>query len=244
MPENFFVPTGQVKNGRIFITGTDAAHIRNVLRMGTGDTFSVIDGHSNQYQVVIEKMEHEKIVCRIAKCWKKQNEQSRETVLVQAIPKGSKMDFIIEKATELGVSRIVPVITERTIHRPKVLPERWKRLAKQASQQCGRTDLPEVSEITAFRDLLAEINSGDLVLVAWEGEEKSGLAKAVSSCPGAKKIWIIIGPEGGFSQDEICRAKSAGAVTVSMGKRILRAETAGMAALAIIQIGQETAGRK
>jgi 16S rRNA (uracil1498-N3)-methyltransferase len=149
------------------------------------------------------------------------------------------MDWAIQKASELGVNVIIPVVTERTVARPKAersehRRDRWQKIAKEASQQCGRTDFSDVKPVMSLDDLLKDSPENSLKLVPWEQEEERSLKAALHNLKEQKSISVLIGPEGGFSTREIEKARTAGWVSVSLGPRILRAETAGMAVLAII----------
>ena len=160
-----------------------------------------------------------------------------ELVLAQALPKGQKMDFIVEKATELGVRRIVPLQTERTVgageRAGKV--ERWRRLARSAAAQCGRTDVPEIDEVTGWSGLEAAVRAAPLALIPWELADAEPLRDVLPGLlEGASGALVAIGPEGGFAHDEVEQARAWGARTVSLGKRILRTETAGLVACSAV----------
>jgi 16S rRNA (uracil1498-N3)-methyltransferase len=157
--------------------------------------------------------------------------------LAQALPKGQKMDFIVEKTTELGVARIVPFASRRAVALApgEAHVERWRRLAKAAAQQCGRPDVPAVEAPVAFEALLPQFADYDVVLVAWEAAETRPLRETLASqVARASRIMAIVGPEGGFAHDEADAAVAAGARPVSLGKRILRTETAGFVLLAAL----------
>ncbi len=157
--------------------------------------------------------------------------------IAQGVPKGQKMDFVVEKLTELGAASIIPLQSERTIVSdvsPNKL-ERWRRLAKSAAQQCGRNDIPQIEDPLALRDLLARFSDYDLVLLPWELAEGAPLRETLPTLLSEmQRVLVLIGPEGGFSHAEAEAARSAGAQLVSLGSRILRTETAGLVALAVI----------
>ena len=157
--------------------------------------------------------------------------------IAQGVPKGQKMDFVVEKLTELGAGAIVPLQSERTIV-SDVSPnkiERWRRLAKSAAQQCGRSDIPEVADPLTFEKMLARFKDYDCVLAAWEVAERVPLRECLPDLiANADNVLVLIGPEGGFSHAEAEAAKEAGAQLVSLGSRILRTETAALVVLAII----------
>ncbi len=157
--------------------------------------------------------------------------------LAQGIPKGAKMDFVIEKATELGIARVVPFVSSRVLgdgERAGKL-ERWRRLAKSAAQQCGRRDVPEIATPVDFAALPAEFEHVDVALVPWELAEPAPLRETLPALlADATRVLVAIGPEGGFSSDEAARAEAAGARLISLGRRILRTETAGLVACAAV----------
>lgn len=165
-----------------------------------------------------------------------------EVVVAQGVPKGQKMDFIVEKLTELGVASIVPLQSERTVVSdvsPNKL-ERWRRLAKTAAQQCGRATIPAIDDPLTLDALLARAGEFDVALIPWELAEPVPLRERLPQLlQGARRVLVIIGPEGGFSHAEAAAAQAAGAHAISLGKRILRTETAGLAALAIIGYATE-----
>ena len=142
------------------------------------------------------------------------------------------MDFIVQKCTELGVSEIIPVVSERSVAKGEK-SGRWQKIAKEAAEQSGRALIPKISALTDFKSLLKKKNEFDLALIPWE-LEKTNKLKAILQNSSPKNIIILIGPEGGFSSQEIEQAKAAGFIPVSLGKRILRAETAGLAILSMI----------
>jgi 16S rRNA (uracil1498-N3)-methyltransferase len=160
-----------------------------------------------------------------------------EITLAQAIPKGQRMDFIVEKATELGVARVIPLVTERTIGSEArgAKLDRWRRLARTAAQQCGRRDVPDVEATIGWDAFCARARDFDRTFVPWELAERRPLRDRLPELlEGRRKIAIAIGPEGGFSQGEVERAEAAGAMPISLGDRILRTETAGLVACSLL----------
>lgn len=223
----FFIPKDQIPN----ITGTDVHHIRDVLRMKVGDRLELLDGTGKIYETKISKIEKNKIACEIISSRTEESKPEVRVTLAQALPKARKMDFIIEKCTELGVNQIIPMLTERTIAKSVKL-ERSRKIAKEAAEQSGRTVIPEITELIKFEDVLKMRERFDLALIPWELEKEMTLKSSFLHRPSS--ILALIGPEGGFSQKEIELAKEAGFVPVSLGPRILRTETAGMVILSII----------
>jgi len=227
----FFVPAAQIP----VITGSDAHHIRDVLRMKAGDRIELLDGKGAVYLSEIERIEKNKVVCKILESRELKVESRIKITLAQALPKASKMDFIVEKCTELGSYQIIPMSTERTVA-GKAKLDRWKKIAKSAAEQSGRTIIPEITPLMKFEDVLKTRNQFDLALIPWELEKENTLKKVLTTYPpnNPTTIIILVGTEGGFSQKEIKQARAAGFIPVSLGNRILRTETAGMAVLAAV----------
>ncbi|OGC16966.1 hypothetical protein A2282_08700 [candidate division WOR-1 bacterium RIFOXYA12_FULL_36_13] len=240
----FFVPQDQIKNGTITIKGNDTNHIKNVLRLSEKDVIEVFDSSGNIYTSIIKKIEPDKISCVISGIKKEEIEPQTKITLAQCLPKGKKMDMIIQKATELGVFNIIPVVSERTI--PKIEEKsdkkisHWQKIAKEASQQSGRSIVPQIKSLTKFEDIVKPSINYNFKLIPWEGEKNNPLKEAVvvasqNSEPlqqDHKKILVLIGPEGGFSQEEVKMANANNFISVSLGKRILRVETAAIVILA------------
>jgi 16S rRNA (uracil1498-N3)-methyltransferase len=233
-----FVPTATFPD----ITGADAHYVRNVLRLKSGDRLELLDGSGQVHEAEIISLTKSLVEVKILNSYRSENEPQVKVTLAQALPKGSKMDFVIEKSVELGVNRIVPVLTERTIGK-NAKPDRWRKLAKEAAEQSGRAIIPEIAELTDFASVLKQKTSSNLALLPWELEKDQTLKSVLSdnlilrySDPACRQagILVLIGPEGGFSQEEVQQARALGWQTVSLGKRILRTETAGLVVLANI----------
>lgn len=234
--QRIFVSKENITHPDIIISGSDVRYISNVLRLKKEDKIAIFDGSNKEYLTKIEYVSKDKINCKILNENIIEDKIDVDITLAQAIPKGRKMDFIVEKATELGVTRIIPVNTERTI--PKINQDkiiRWNRIAKESSEQCGRYKLPLIDEITDFEEVLKEIKNYDLAIMPWELEAQVHIKDILKNNPiGKKKIFVIIGAEGGFSLTEVSKARDNGVVTVSLGKLILRVETASLTTLSII----------
>lgn len=231
MKHRFFVPKEQIPT----ITGPDVHHVRDVLRMKAGDELELLDGTGKVYLSKIVKIEKEKIVCAIVDSSRSKVESRIKVTLAQALPKSSKMDFIVEKCTELGVDRVIPMSGERTVAKSARI-DRWQKIARSSAEQSRRTTIPEISPLTSFEDVLKIKKQFDLALILWEEEIETTLKQTLKPhlMNGYPDILVLVGPEGGFSQKEIDLAKEAGIVPVSLGRRILRTETAGMAVLSIL----------
>ena len=224
----FFVSQEQIP----VITGSDAHQIKNVLRLKVGDELELLDGSGKVYFAKISEIEKEKIVCQIIKTKEDKPSATVSVTIAQCLPKAKKMDLIIQKCTELGVDKIIPILSERSIAKSEKTV-RWQKIAKGAAEQSGRSTIPEIAPLTRFNDLLKQKNEFDTAIVPWELEQELTLKSVLRNKP-INKLIILVGPEGGFSNKEVELAKTAGFVPVTLGARILRTETAPMAILAMI----------
>jgi len=223
-----FVPQDQLP----FITGSDVHYLKDVLRIKPGDEIEILDGSGTIYSAKINNIQKDKIKLDIIRSSKSETEPKVEITLAQSLPKAKKMDFIIQKCTELDVSEIIPVITERSISKGEKTA-RWQKIAIEAAEQSGRASIPKVASLIDFKSLLKKAKEFDLALIPWE-MEKTNRLKTILQKSSFRNIIMLIGPEGGFSSQEIAEAKTAGFIPISLGKRILRAETAGMAMLSMM----------
>lgn len=217
--------------------GDDARKVTLVLRKRDGDEIEVIDSSGGSFVAALI-VAADGVRARLTQTREPDAPAALEIVLAQAIPKGSKMDFIVEKATELGVARLIPLLTERAAgtHAREGKTERWRRLARSAAEQCGRRDIPLIDEPLEWNGFCETLGSFDRTLVPWELAERGALREALPGLLlGARRVAVAIGPEGGFSHAEIERAKAAGAAIVSLGRRILRTETAGLVVCTVLR---------
>ena len=235
----FFVDSNAVKDSTIRITDADdRKHMTKVLRLGVGDTISISDTVEFEYTTEISAIEKDYIETRIMDKQKFSREPKLKITLFQGIPKQGKMETIIQKNVELGVFSIVPVFTDRSVvidhgnFHKKI--DRWQKVADEAVKQCKRGIIPQIQKEMTFQEIQSELVKYELILFPYENEEnytiKDGLRK-LSDKP--QKVAIIIGPEGGFSKKEAESLVKIGAQCVTLGKTILRTETAGMAAVAM-----------
>jgi 16S rRNA (uracil1498-N3)-methyltransferase len=236
-PPRFFITPEQVREPSITITGDDLRHIRTVLRKQPGDLLTLLDGQGREYTVRITVIEKAEIETEIVERRKRELPTVRVT-LGQGLPKSDKMDFIVQKATELGVSSLVPLVTERTIVKVKdegKRCERWQKIAREAAMQSGRPDIPKVETIRSFSEFIRTAAPGPktLFLLPWE-EGTEPVKNVLRGHLDAKHVVVLIGPEGGFSQAEADAAKEKGFHLVSLGPNILRTETAAVAVLSMI----------
>lgn len=235
----FFVSKDDIENSTVRISGDDARHISRSLRMAEGDAVTVSDNSGVEYTATLIKIRDEECLCEIISENPSQSESPVDITLFMAYPKGDKLEMIIQKATELGVRKIVPFESSRCIKRPREdkidrQTARLSRIAEEACKQCGRSRLVEVSSPISFEEMLREAISSDVSLFCYEGERERSLKDILSSNAGYKKISVIVGSEGGFSEEEALRALRAGCLPISLGKRILRCETAPLFVLSAI----------
>jgi len=229
------IETGDI----ISVDGGDARHISCSLRMEKGDGITLCDTASREYICVIEALDPSSVTLRVAEIRNCGTEPPYSAVLYQALPKASKFDTIVQKAVETGVTRIVPVITERCISRPdegsiKKKRERWQKIAEEAAKQCGRGIIPTVDRLMSYNEALEDAAKGELAFICYEGEGAVPLGKILRDAKDARDIRFIIGSEGGFSLSEAERAVERGLRSANLGKRILRCETASAFTLACI----------
>lgn len=228
-----------VTSDLVTISGDDANHLARSLRARRGDRITAVDGSGNCAVIELIDFDKETIKARRVSDIKK-IVVDKKIVLADCLPKQNRFDNIIEKATELGVAKIEPLISDRTIARPVGLRaqsklERWRKIAKEAAEQCARDTIPEIGEIRELDEWLKEITPLDedtLLLFCWENEQERTVREVLTAWNG--NIIILIGPEGGFSEREVNAIKSAGGVSVTLGKRILKTDTAVISVLAMI----------
>lgn len=237
MPK-FFVESDKVQNNRIIIDTEDVQHIKRVLRLNIGDIITVSDSKSTDYECEITEIEKETVVCNIVNEQANDTESNIKITVFQALPKGSKMEYIIQKNTELGAVRFVPVSLSRCVVKlenkesdKKV--QRWQKISDEAAKQSGRGILPEVSAVCDLKIAVNDMKQSDLYFVPYESEDKHTL-KSLLKDSNAKTISFLIGPEGGFSPEEISYITNEGVPLITLGKRILRTETASLAVTSML----------
>jgi len=204
-------------------------HIRDVMRLKKGDSVDIFDGQGSEFLCAIEEFKKDEVLIAIKGKLVSKRDKPYSVTLYQAIPKKSKMDFVIEKTVELGVDRIVPIMTERTIPEikdPAGRIERWKRIGMASSKQCGRRTLPVVSDITDFDNALIDSKQKGLVVFASLDKESKSLNKILRETPVPKNIAVFVGPEGDFSPAEVSMAKGSGYSICSLGDMVLKSDTA------------------
>lgn len=229
----FFIPKENISNDSLFITGDDVKHISKVLRMSVGDELFCCDGQGNDYKAKIRTIGSE-ISCEIMEKHKCDTEPNVHVILIQGVPKASKMDYIIQKTTELGISEIYPCELSRCVSKieGKNKIQRWQKIAEEAAKQSGRGIIPKVNELINISRAIEILNNSDIAFVPYECSEERYLKQILTSSNNPKTVAFMIGPEGGFDKSEIDKLGNIPAV--SLGKRILRTETAGEAVLSMI----------
>ena len=229
-----------VSGAEVTISGNDANHLARSLRARRGDKITAVDGAGNCAVLELIDFDKEKIKARRVSDIR-QIVAEKKIILADCLPKQNRFDNIIEKATELGVEKIEPLISERTIARPggqrtQSKLERWRRIAKESAEQCARDTIPEIENICELDEWLKKITPLDedtFLLFCWEGEQDTTV-REVLSVNKDKNIIVLIGPEGGFSEREVFAIKAAGGISVTFGKRILKTDTAAISVLAMI----------
>jgi len=244
---HFFIEERQISRDGVIIDDPSAVnHISNVLRLHPGDQITVSTGDSRrEYLCRIEKISREEVLVRVEDISEPARELPVEITLYQGLPKGDKMEWIIQKAVELGAARVVPVAMKRSIvkldrKKEQKKTARWNEIAKSAAAQSKRGRIPSVSGLMTFEEALKDSKSLDLLLVPYE--DARGMEEArriVRDLKGMKRIGICIGPEGGFEPYEVEAAREAGARIMTLGHRILRTETAGMMLLSVLSFALE-----
>lgn len=228
-----------VPNQELVIRGGDAHHISQVLRLRPSDRVVLVDAHGVSVVAAITAVKSDAVSVVIEEYLLEQQEPGTEVWLAQGLPKGDKMDFIVQKAVELGAAGIIPLLTQNVVVRynsdkcvAKV--ERWRKIAREAAKQARRTVIPAVADVQALPQLLRNVTgNGEQAFLLYEGKTATTLKTALAQADRRRYI-IIIGPEGGFTPGEVAAAQAAGVTAVTLGPRILRTETAAVAALAVV----------
>lgn len=233
--ERLFVPSSNIHKDRAVITERDDInHIKNVLRLKPEERLTILDGEGTLYKGIITSIQKERIELRLLES-AILPPPKRRFILVQSLPKNPKMDYIIRASVEIGVSRIIPILGSRSIPKPPSEERllRWRRIVKMAAEQSRRSHLPSIDPVRSLRDVLKE--RFDLGIVLYEEERERGLRDIIKGSKDPQNIAIFVGPEGGFSQDEIRMMEGYGVLPCSLGKGILRVETASLVALSILR---------
>lgn len=242
---HFFVTPAQITEEYATITGQDVNHIRNVLRMRPGEQVGIRDGISRNYVCELEEITAEEIRARILSVDEDNSELPARLYLFQGLPKSDKMELIIQKAVELGVYEIIPVATRRAVVKLDEKKEaskvkRWNTIAESAAKQSGRMLVPEVTRVMTLREAYAYAAAFDLNLIPYElAEGMRDTKEVIGRIRPGMQVGIFIGPEGGFDVEEVEAAVEAGIHPITLGRRILRTETAGLTALSVLMFQLE-----
>lgn len=232
----FFVERKNISGDTAVLSGTEAGHMLRTLRLRAGDSFFSFDEEGNRYRMRILEATSRSLRAEVLESSPPEPPPEVAITLMIGLPKADKMDFILEKATELGCSRLVPFRSSRTIPRLDAQDAqrrllRWERVAFAAAKQCGSGRTPEISLLLSYPDALRAGASSEGKVIFYEGEGRFGLKKVLGGFGRVKSVALLVGPEGGFSEDEVREAEKAGFLRAGLGTRILRVETAALAAL-------------
>ena len=239
----FFVDNNQINNSCIEIKNDDYNHIVKVLRKKIGDILLISNKMTAEtFKCKIEEITGTKIICSIIEENQKNTEMRIKIDIYQGLPKADKMEYIIQKSVELGANAIIPVNMKYCIAKIKDEDKkinRWNKISEVAAKQSKRNIVPKIGKLINFDELYEKIKNYDLVIVAYENEDKTTIKEILKNKRNSRNIAVVIGPEGGISKEEIEKLQQVGAITVSLGKRILRTETAPIAVLSMIMYEYE-----
>ncbi|MCC8045874.1 MAG: 16S rRNA (uracil(1498)-N(3))-methyltransferase [Clostridiales bacterium] len=237
---HFFVDSEQIGEREICITGSDVNHIRNVLRLRPGEQISISDKDAVTYRCEVTQIGEEAVTAKILWSQEADTELPSKIVLFQGLPKADKMELIIQKAVELGVSEIVPMATKRAVvkldaKKAQSKLGRWNAIAQSAAKQAKRAVIPAVKQVMSFEEAVNYAQTFDQKFIPYElARGMDATRQAFGTIRPGESIAILIGPEGGFDEQEVMLAQEAGTLPVTLGRRILRTETAGMTVLSIL----------
>ena len=236
----FFLPQNKIQEGRGTLDGQELQHLKRVLRLVPGDHITVFDDAGLEHEAIIRSLSLEQGKVELLRSYHVERESSLEMTLALGLTKGEKMDFVVEKATELGVQTIVPFVSAYTV--PKLdqkkiekRAERWQKIALSAAKQSGRTRIPEILSVCDFRELVKQSFPESVKILFWEKEAERTLNDVRKTEATVRSVVLAIGPEGGFSEQEANMAMQDGFSLVGLGRRILRAETAAVTAMSLVQ---------
>ena len=242
---HFFVTPEQVEDAVIYIEGSDVNHMKNVLRMRPGERVEISDGNNLKYLCEVAGYEADRAVLSILEKRDADTELLSRLYLFQGLPKSDKMELIVQKAVELGAYEVIPVATKRAVvkldqKKAAKKVERWNSIAESAAKQAGRSRIPKVAQVMNYREALEAAKELDVVLIPYElAEGMEETRQVVRSIRPGQSVGIFIGPEGGFEKEEVAEAMESGAKAVTLGRRILRTETAGLTMLSVLMFELE-----
>jgi 16S rRNA (uracil1498-N3)-methyltransferase len=233
-----FINPERLADEIVVVAGEDHRYLTRVLRLGVGDALTLFDGMGVEADARIARIGPRALELKVEERRPAPMPERPDVTLIQALTKGDKLDLVVQKATELGVARIIPVTSARSVPRLEAMRAlgrraRWQKIARDAARQSGRADVPEIEPVTALPTAVAASAPEAFRVLLWEGARAHGL-RTVIPAERPKRIIIATGPEGGFSEDEVEIARSAGFAVVGLGPRILRTETAALVTLSIL----------
>ena len=243
---HFFVTPEQVKGEEIQIVGSDVNHIKNVLRMKNGEELQISDGNNKKYLCEITSVTSDEVCLQIKDELVSDTELPSKIYLFQGLPKSDKMEFIVQKAVELGVYEIIPVATKRAVvklddKKATKKVERWNTISEGGAKQSGRNVVPSVKQVMSYKEAIQYAESLDVILIPYElAEGMEETRQIIEGILPGQSVGIFIGPEGGFETQEVEYAMEHGAKAITLGKRILRTETAGLTTLSILMYHLES----
>ena len=237
--KRFYVNPDCVAGGRVKADAENFHYLKTVLRVKEGDKLRAFDGRGREYDCVVDKICRRHINLNILDVLDNGMELPVEICLAQCLIKAGNFEFVVEKCTELGVKKFLPVISERTVvrlsgERAERRRLRWQKIAKESAKQCGGVCCPEIAPVMKFSDVLEESKAWDISIIPWEEERTQNLKEVIAGAGNCGKIMVFIGPEGGWDRKEISSAMEYGVIPVSLGKRILRSETAAITAVSVL----------
>ncbi len=244
--QRFFVPVSQIREKEAVILGDDVNHIKNVLRLRTESEIILSDGKGQEYHCIIKEFGPDRVLLAVKESKPVVSELPVKLTLIQALPKSDKMEMIIQKGVELGMYELIPVRTSRCVVRledkkARQKQARWQAIAESAAKQSGRGIIPRIHPVMSMEEAIQMTNQYDTVLIPYElSENISETAEIIKNSLLGESIAVLIGPEGGFERGEVEKATKAGARQISLGKRILRTETAGMMMLSVLMFQIES----
>lgn len=242
----FYIEQNQIHDEYITIEGSDVNHIKNVLRMKVGEAMILCDGQGTDYHCTIDTLSNDFIQAKVVEVENTQTELPAKIYLFQGLPKKDKMELIIQKAVELGVYQIVPVMMKRSVvklddkKKEQKKLERWQSIATSAAKQSGRGIIPEVVPVMSYKDAISMAKEMEYKVLPFEhAEGMEETKKIIKEVHGKKSVAVFIGPEGGFEDDEVAYAMESEIKPITLGKRILRTETAGLTILSVLMFELE-----
>lgn len=239
-PRRFFIEGEPLRPGERLVTGKRARHLTRTLRLGVGEPVVLFDGRGKEFHAEILETGRQLVRFKVAEGTRVDRESPLHLLLAQGLSRPAIMDLIVQKVTELGVHEIVPVRTERAQRwlageRTASRLKRWERIAQEAARQCGRNVVPRIWPLTDFSQLLEQTERTELKLICWEEKDNGRLRQTLEAKGRSRQACVLIGPEGGFSANEVEQAAAAGFQSISLGRRTLRTETAAIIVIGLLQ---------